>query len=288
MINWRIAFICIFLANAFLPGIASDGIRLVLEELPNREVTVTTNTSTRLEMDVIAGKEILKRYEDAGMKMPFKFSTFSRHKITTITGEPDSHGNYEFQRTVVDAASFSEDVEGNRFKVPNKMEDLIGVTVLGVISNKRNYRVTGFTGREISEELQSIFTSVFESMQFPESPKQVLNIGDSYSTTFQMDLPIPGQKPLKINGVSKNIYKKQDGDLALFDIEMSFTILGMPNNLEVDFDGTGTGNTTYNTATKIEEKSEIDMNMKGTFSAKSIKFITHLSSNTLTYQNIKK
>lgn len=285
--NRQIAFLCILLANAFVPGIASDGIRLVLEELPNREVTVTTNTSTQLEMDVIADKEILKRYEDAGMKMPFKYLNFSRHSITTVTGEPDSQGNFAFQRTVIDATSFSEDIEGNRIKVHNQMEDLIGVTVFGLVSEKRNYRVTGFTGREISEELQSVFASVFESMQFPESPKQVLNIGDSYSTTFQIDLPIPGQKPLKINAVSKNIYKKQDGDRALFDIVMSFTISGVPSNLEVDFNGTGTGSTIYNTVTKIEEKSEIDMDMKGTFSAKSIKFITHLSSNALTYQNIK-
>lgn len=74
-----------------------------------------------------------------------------------------------------------------------------------------------------------------------------------------MDIPMPGHAPIKLNSKSNYVFKRIDGERAIFEIQTTFIIKSPPQDIQITAEGNGSGVMTYNIKTRLIERREMGM-----------------------------
>lgn len=278
-------FIPLFLcALSFLTN-AEEGIYLHLSDQPSRSVKVINSTNSVLEFDIKGDEELLEKNRQRGINFPVKLSNYKSYRISTVTGPANQDGSFKFERKFEDVASFTENENGNRVRIPDAMEDMVGLVISGVIDSNGNMKVNNLSGGNINAEKKKILYSVFESMSLKEAaPKRRLKIGDSFSTKTPFAMPVPGQQPIQFNNNTEYKFKRIQGDSAIFDVAITFSLSNPEQGIHIKVEGTGTGVMEYNVKTQLQEKQNLKVEMKMVINAGNTKMSSSMKSESTMQQ----
>ncbi len=278
-------FVALFLSAISFFVSAEEGIYLYLSDQPNKSVKVVNNSNTELVIDIKGDEQLIEENRQRGVEFPLTLKNYKSQRISTITGPADHDGSFKFERRFEDAASFTEDTNGNRVRIPDSMDDMVGLVISGVIDSNGKMKVNDLTGGQIDAEKEKILYSVFESISLNETaPKRPLKVGDSFSTRTPFAMPIPGQQPIQFNNTTEYKFIKIQGDLAIFDIVVTFSLSNPAQGVHINSDGAGTGTMEYNFKTLLKEKINLNIEMKMVVDVGNIKMSSTLKSTAKTEQ----
>jgi hypothetical protein len=259
-------------------AVSAEGILLKFGDMPNRSVNVIDNTKTKLTLNISGDEKFIEENRQRGVTFPIVISNYRTQRISTRTGNTDENGSFPFEKEWKQDASFSEDEAGNRIRLDDSSDQLVGLVIEGMVDSDGRLNVTGFQGKSIGTERENIFRSMFENMKPESAPGKPLNVGDSYTTKSSIDMPIPGQEPIRLNVTSIYTLKTIEGSKAMFDIGTHFDLAGTPKGVEVAASGKGSGVMVYDIKNELRELDEIDMSAEIIFRRGELKVSSKMDS----------
>jgi hypothetical protein len=266
-------------------AICEEVVYLDFSDRPNQIVRVIDSSTTHVEVDVKGDKDLIREKMGGGRTFPFRLTQYKTQKISTRTGILERDGSFAFERTIEDVLSFVEDEHGTRIGVPDRMNDMVGMIISGVMYSDGRMEVKGIEGGNVTPEKEALVRTIFESGPVVESaPEHPLRLGDVFSTEMPFEMPVPGYNPLTVNTKSIYVFKRMDGDIAIFDMEMTFDVNSPPEGVHVTANGEGAGMMKYNINTNLRERMDIEMTMDMRFEADGLVISSKLNSHSTTQQ----
>jgi hypothetical protein len=271
--------ICLFLA-ACRDG-AGEPVYLNFSDLPDRSVRVVNSSNTEIELDLAGEDELIEQNRQRGISFPVRFSNYKTQTISTRTGSVAEDGSFPFERTFEHAASYSEDENGNRIRIPDSGDQMVGLVVKGVIDGSGKMLIESVRGGSLDAETEAIIRPFMESLAAIETaPKTPLRVGDTFSTEMPFDMPIPGREPIRVQSTSDYTLVRVEGDKAIFDIDMTFDMASPPDGVRLNANGAGSGTMQYNLKTQLRETLDMEMVMEMEFQTGEVLLSSKMRSNT--------
>lgn len=274
-----IAAICLFLA-ACRYG-TEQPVYLNFADLPDRLVRVINSSSTEIELDLDGDAEPTEHNRQRGISFPLRFTSYKAQTIVTRTGSVGEDGSFNFERTFEDAASYSEDQGGNRIRIPDSADKMVGLVIKGVIDRNGKMVIESMQGGKLDAQTQALIRPFMESLAAVDmAPDTAVRIGDTFKTEMPFDMPVPGREPIRVHSTSVYRFKGMEGDKAIFDIDMTFAMESPPEGVAIKANGEGTGVMEYNIKTRLRETLDIEMVMEMEFHSGEVAVSSKLRSDT--------
>jgi hypothetical protein len=119
----------------------------------------------------------------------------------------------------------------------------------------------------VAEPLKESLAKMMQTVTFPDSP---IKLGESFSHTLPMSLPVPGAAPIQIEITSTYILRDIGARQGQFDMNQRFELSSQSDSLRVALTGRGDGKMVYDRQLSqiISMQTQSAMTMKvsvGTF-----------------------
>jgi len=287
MTNTSRTFLVLFICANTSVANAEQAVILNLSDQPEKAVKVVTTSNTKLVFDIKGNEELIEKNRQRGVIFPVKLSNFKTHRISTVTGPTNENGSFKFERKFEDAASYTEDVNGNRVRIPDNMDDMVGLVIKGLIEVDGKMKVLELSGGNMDSKKKELLYSIFESNSLNETaPNKPLKVGDSFSTETPFLMPVPGQQPIQFKNNTKYTFMRIKGDLAIFDMVVSFSLSNPAQGAQIKANGSGEGIMKYNIKSNMQEKQDLTFSMKMQITAGQTKVFSILKSESKMEQYI--
>jgi hypothetical protein len=266
-------------------AICEEVVYLDFSDRPNQTVRVIDSSTTHVEVDVKGDTDLIREKMQGGRTFPFRLTQYKTQKISTRTGVLERDGSFAFERTIEDVLSFVEDEHGTRIAVPDRMNDMVGMVIRGVMYSDGGMEVNGIDGGNVTPENEALIRTIFESGPVVEAaPEHALRLGDVFSTEMPFEMPVPGYNSITVNAKSVYVLKRIEGDIAIFDMDMTFDVSSPPDGVHVTANGEGAGSMKYNIKTQLRERMDMEMAMDMRFQADGLVISSKLNSHSTTQQ----
>jgi hypothetical protein len=171
-------------------------------------------------------------------------------------------GAFSYDVSVEDVTSFTEDKDGNRIKIPDPMESMVGLKIYGRIKSDHKFDVEQVEGKELNPNQRVMVENTVKALvESIKAPKKSLNVGDHYDVNMDFGMPMPDRAPINVTINNKYTLKNIKNGKAYFDVSTTFKIPEHAESVSLSANGGGNGQMIYDIENKIQEKYSTDMNM---------------------------
>jgi hypothetical protein len=234
---------------------------------------MTTRLVSDSYVDYQGSEEVLNEIRSKGVKFPMHVTQTQTIVVVSETGSKATGGAIPFSGRI-DSITKAQYVNGQlqSSSTPDPMDTtfrMSGSFKTGTIT------IDKITGKNIdpamADALKGSLGKMMQSVKFPESP---LKVGQSFSQTVPMSLPIPGADPMQAEITTTYVLRKMNENMAFFDFKQKSNMASRKNNATIEMADSGNGTMVYDRGLGQMIKMETQSFMKMKVSAGPVSVVT--------------
>lgn len=241
MINKIIALIFLLLP---LPLRSENGIILKAVYKENTRYQVSMHEVTDTRIDYRADENTLSRLREKGIVIPSFIQQDEVTVMNTTTGAKRSNGRIPFSGRV-DTSETIQYLNGKMQTLSNTSPLDTTFRMVGYYKGSNTF-IDDISGKNINpskkETQKNLILHLVESVKFPAKP---LEIGETFSETEPLTIPISGFTEVQIEINTIYTLKNVDAKYAYFDVDEKFKLSGDKDVGNILFKGDGQGKMIY-------------------------------------------
>jgi hypothetical protein len=235
----------LFLGVFFFVGhlLAAESIVLDVKQLENRVYSTSTIMQNSNVVNIEAPEETLAQLKKSGVKLPITVDQKQTIVKTIATSAKNNKGVMPF------TGSLASNIKAK------------SSTQSGTQNVERSYTVSGsfrgntvtidtVSGDSVKPELEAAMKQALaKMMQSAEYPKKSMKVGDSFSDSVPISLPVQGAQPVNMVLTTQYTLQRIENKRAHFELTQKYVLADSKENpMQITVSGSGKGAMTYDGA----------------------------------------
>jgi hypothetical protein len=219
---------------------AAESIVLDVKQLENRVYRTSTVMQNSNVVNIEAAKETLEQLKASGVTLPITVNQDQSIVKIIATAAKNSKGVMPFTGSLESSIKAKSSTQSGMQNVDRSYE---------VTGSFRGNTVTidSVKGAGVKPELEAALKRAMAKMMQPtEYPKKVMKVGDSFSDSVPLSLPVQGGQPVNMVLTTEYTLKRVENKQAHFDITQKYALADSKGNpMQITVSGSGKGSMTY-------------------------------------------
>lgn len=184
------AFLLGIFCLLFVKSEAQDSVYFKIKYLANHKYSSNLSFSSRSEVNIDAGKEIMDRLQEKGLKFPMVITGKTRMNYEIQTGSANQDKKYPVVISYNDIQS-SQTINGTEKE--GAKSPLINLKIYAHGNEDSKLLLDSIPGKGISDTLKSIISNMISNLQDQTRfPEKALKPRDTFFQEVPMSMPIEG------------------------------------------------------------------------------------------------
>jgi hypothetical protein len=235
--------VVMFLLMPF-PLKSENGIIIQVLYKENKNYRISMHINTDSKVDYRADENILSRIREKGVVNPMIIQQDQWMIMNTTTGAKGSKGRIPFSGKV-DSSETIQYLNGKMQTLNNSSPLDTTFRMIGYYEGSK-LLIDDISGQNINSSMKetqkNLIMQIVKSVKFPTKP---LKIGETFSLTFPLSIPIKGFAEIQIDINTVYTLKNYDAQYAYFDVVQKFKLSNDKDIENVSLRGSGQGKMIY-------------------------------------------
>jgi len=266
---------------------AGDVVELSFSYLPEKRYSVSTEINGSMVMSVDDG--VVNPPKGFEFRIPVVAKSKQVVEQAVITGKKTVGGSYPIEMTMLRNDAYQSFNGSEMSKIPNTAEQLIGLTMLGEVTNDGGMKYISIKEENVPKEVDVVMESLFSQVggAMAEFNGKSIRVGGSVTQLLPMRFPAADGSSIALE--IEIIYKliSITKDLANFDLDYKFILNASIDRATMGFTGAGGGSMTYDTVMKYVPEMDGSMRMEMRIPLEGGDLLNVLNSRTITKTSLE-